>query len=240
MNQYVINQMKRKALLIGNTGGLPGVAIDLERMSTFLKSYKGGAWYQNEIITLQNPAKNTLLAQVEQLKRDYLDYCVVLYSGHGGHCHETLLAINPREETITESLLWNIAPRQLSIFDCCRVELERVVKASVMDSVDFSASAAGSIRRLYEQRIMAAIPQHIRLYACSVGQYSIDTPDGAIYLSKLLRAAGKIEHGATYKTVGIAHDEVRSQLLLSGAQQTPEAYLPKCLPQQQLILSMNI
>ncbi|WP_157375472.1 caspase family protein [Burkholderia ubonensis] len=233
--------MKRKALLIGNTGDLPGVALDLKRMDAFLKSTNGGSWYTNEIVALQNPTRRALDEQITKLRLEGLDYCIVLYSGHGGHCRETLLEINPQGEKITESLLDRLASRQLSIFDCCRVELERVFKASAMDSaLESYQFNLGAARRLYEERIMQAIPQHVRLYACAVGECSYDTPNGARYLSALLRAAKLFDNDTLYKTVGLAHNEACSELLASKAQQTPEAYLTKCLTSQQLVLSMNI
>ena len=112
--------MKRKAILIGNTSGLQGVKVDIFNFANYLKSNNGGAWYSSEIDELYDPPKNVLLSNIEAVKRDYPDYVVVMFSGHGGFIRSTILEINGKGESIDESALGNIAKRQLSIFDCCR------------------------------------------------------------------------------------------------------------------------
>ena len=112
--------MKRIALLIGNSNGLEGVKKDLSAWKKFLLSPKGGAWKLKEIRTIMNPPKQELLCSIEKLKYEGYDLATVVYSGHGGYDKSTILEINKREETINETdLLW-IAPRQISVFDCCR------------------------------------------------------------------------------------------------------------------------
>lgn len=59
--------MKRKALLIGNTGGLNGVALDVNRMAEFLESPTGGAWFGNEIETLMNPSLIALQSSLQRV-----------------------------------------------------------------------------------------------------------------------------------------------------------------------------
>ena len=91
---------------------------------------------------------------------------------------------------------------------------------------------------------MQAIPQQVRLYACSVGQCSYDTPNGAMYLTNLLTSAQAIDTSATFKTVELAHAEAREKTVdqaknKADGPQTPQAYLPKCLTLQQLIISLK-
>jgi len=184
------------------------------------------------------------LGRVGLLKRESADYAFVLFSGHGGHAHQTVLELNANGETINESELWDIAPRQITIYDCCRAVIgERVVKSFAMDSLTESVVRRDDLRARYEARIMQAIPQQVKLYACSVTQSAYDLGNGAIYLEHLLSSAASIEPGLSFKTVESAHEQACSLTVATAAragyQQKPDAVLPKCLTQQQLILAIR-
>jgi len=235
--------MKRKALVIGNTSGLAGVKNDIVRFTKFLESARGGSWYGSEIKILQNPRKREVLAQVETMKADRLDYAVVMFSGHGGHIRTTQLELND-DETLDETSLQKIATRQLNIYDCCRVSLSLMTKSLAMESANVVYDSALAVRKIYEERILQAIPQQVSLYACSVGEVSYDTSDGAVYLSELLAAANRA-NGARFLTVGAAHEAAAQRVEANRRNhpnresQVPQAVLPKCLSAQQLILAMN-
>lgn len=238
--------MKRKALLIGNTGGLNGVALDVERTSEFLKNRVGGAWFESEIEVLMNPRKAALQISLQRLKVQAPDYVVLLFSGHGAYQRQTILELNNYEETIEESALLNLAPRQLSIFDCCRVVSEQIQKSTIaLDALSFRESY-DPLRERYDARIMQAVPQQARLYGCAIGQGSYDTPNGALYLTNLLASARTIDAYTQYKTVELAHAEARDKTIAQvksdpkcDKPQTPEAYLLKCMTAQQLIISIK-
>lgn len=238
--------MKRKAVLIGNTSGLQGVQVDIARFTTFLKSNPGGAWYDSEIDVLENEKKIVLLQKIDELKKQSLDYLVVLFSGHGGqYLRQTILEINGAGESIEEIQLRRMAERQLNIYDCCRSISTTVQKSFAMDSLSFSLrESANRARKRYEERIMQAIPQQALLYSCSVGQVSYDTADGGVYLSNLLKAAKTFSSDQSFKLVGLAHEEAmapttENSLKEKHGRQVPEAVLPKCLSSQQLVISMN-
>lgn len=232
--------MKRKAILIGNTHGLQGVKTDLERTGNFLRSSVGGGWYSNEIEVFENPSKNELLRKLEIAKREFNDYVIVLFSGHGGQERQTILELNGSGETISESQLQDIASRQLTIFDCCRAVAEQVRKSAVLESLSASFSEAASVRRRYEERIMEATHQQVRLYSCAIGEKSYDTPQGAMYLGNLLTAARTIDPYSAFKTIESAHAEARMATIRdSKEKQSPEAVLPKCLTKQQLVIAMR-
>jgi hypothetical protein len=240
--------MNRMALLIANTQGLTGTKKDIINMKSFLRSYFGGAWDESEIYKpLQNPSKEYLMKVIYLLKSQNYDYIIVLFSGHGGQRRELLIEINENGERINETELKGIAKRQLTIFDCCRIVLQEnysrndsiLSKSSMGDS---SVDIRQIIRRKYDERIMKAIQQQATLYSCSIGQSSYDSNDGAIYLSNLLDAARNIS--GEFKTVGEAHKEsVEPTRIYSLSQiqgeQFPDASLPKCLTEQQLIISIN-
>lgn len=236
--------MKRRALLIGNTRGLAGVQADMQKTRAFLGSRVGGDWLPNEITELRNPSRLELLGKIKLLKNESPDYAFVLFSGHGGHAHQTVLELNANGETVNESELWNIAPRQITIYDCCRALIgEHVVKSFAMDSISESYVRRDDLRARYEARIMQAIPQQVRLYACSVTQSAYDLGKGAIYLGHLLSSAAAIAPDLAFKTVESAHEQAcpltAATAVREGYRQNPDAVLPKCLTMQQLIIAIQ-
>lgn len=236
--------MKRRALLIGNTNGLAGVQADMQKTRAFLGSRVGGDWLPSEIAELRNPSRLELLGHIQRLKRESVDYAFVLFSGHGGHAHQTVLELNADGETINESELWDIAPRQITIYDCCRALIgERIEKSFAIESSNEAYARRDDIRARYEARIMQAIPQQVKLYACSVTQSAYDLGKGAIYLGHLLSSAATIAPDQSFKTVGSAHEQAcpltSATAAREGYQQNPDAVLTKCLTMQQLILAIR-
>lgn len=241
--------MKRIALLIGNSNGLEGVKIDLFKWKRFLKSAKGGAWMSDEIHTIMNPRKNELLRYINGLRRTHeYDFAIVVYSGHGGYHKGTILEINEREETIKEDDLLFIAPRQISVFDCCRSLVDGNESINESQIRGFSNNGINAkiqaIRNAYNQRIMQAIAQQICLYACSIGETAIDdSENGALYIQTLLQEARQFPREEDFRTAEKIH-QYASELtfrkgLMKGHTQHPTANLPKCLTPQKLILSIN-
>lgn len=230
--------MKRKALLIGNSNGLAGVKLDISNMTRFLTSDRGGAWNSSEIVVLMNPTKIELVREIRDIKGAGPDFSVVLFSGHGGYRKQTILELNKDGETVEESLLLNIASRQITILDCCREVSQTVTKAFDSVSLEAFRESYNPVRERYNQRIMQAIPQQVQLYGCSVGQGSYDTSNGAVYLNNFLAAAKVIDTSSSYKTVGMAHAEA-AELTMKQKDQTPDAVLPKCLTSQQLVISIK-
>jgi hypothetical protein len=237
--------MKRKALLIGNTDGLPGVKNDLVNFSEFLKSNIGGAWNDGEIEIKQNVAKSDLQTRLAVMKLQSFDYSIVLFSGHGGFKRTTLLQLNERGETIDDSALKGLSTRQLSIFDCCRSISQPEVKNA--DHVIAFSQFEGvgireRIRKIYDERIMSAISQQNSLYSCSIGEVSYDDGKGAVYLNNFIKAAMALQSGD--KLVGRAHQEAAPPTLAysktqKDGEQNPDHVLPKCLYEQQLIISLK-
>ena len=111
--------MKRKALLFGNTTAA-GAQNDLLNWVYFLKSGRGGVWWDSEIQILSNPSKAYLQAWLKIIKDGGYDFVLVAYAGHGGWIRSTILEINPNGETIDEVDLKGLAPREILALDCCR------------------------------------------------------------------------------------------------------------------------
>lgn len=239
--------MRRIALLIGNSDGLEGVKIDLVEWEKFLISPIGGAWERNEIKMIMNPQKCELLNYINEIRKTKAyDFAIVVYSGHGGYDRNTILEINEQEESIDETDLYSIAPRQISVFDCCR---SLVDGSEPINESQRTFSSGGilpnlqKIRNAYNQRIMQAIPQQICLYACSIGEMALDTENGALYIQTLLRQAKLFPNNEEFRTVEEIHKEAseltRTKGLFKKHTQHPAASLPKCLTRQKLTLSIN-
>lgn len=230
--------MRRRALLIGNTGGLEGIGVDIARTANFLKSSRGGHWHDSEITQLFDPSRSLVNEKLRSIRGEGTDYLFFLFTGHGCHYGQTELSLNGQEK-LHESELNSLADRQLSIFDCCRVERRVAVEAMVTRSMTLD-SADTSTRQRYERLILQAANQHAKLYACSVGEFSYDSPDGAVYLSNLLRAAASVTYGTV--TVEEAHSSARSKTIAhataQGNKQTPAATQPKVPRDMQLTLSL--
>lgn len=236
--------MKRKALLIGNTGDLEGVQLDIAKLRRFLKSPTGGAWEDSEILVVENPGLSDFLLRLDLLRLQSLDFAFVMFSGHGAHIRETVLALNPKNELLQETKLHNLAPRQVTVVDCCRgVMTEVLAKATpTMEALDAAYVDRAAVRKRYDNLIMAAMKQQARLYACSIDEAATDdSKKGAVYLGHLLDSAHAFESGVNFKTVEAAHAQAKAKTLSDSrtSDQTPEALLPKCLPEQQLILSIR-
>ncbi|GAB6392667.1 MAG: caspase family protein [Treponematales bacterium] len=249
--------MKRIALLISNTNGLEGTKADVGKFYRFLTSLQGGAWEGEgrEIFSLSDISKSDLLACLGKVRRANFDYAVVLFSGHGGYRQETVLEINGNGEQVNESALFGLAPRQVSIFDCCRVmERQPLREGGVVRKSSVEFSTGYDIRRIirekYEERIESAISQQVILYACSVDECSYDSKVGAVYIDKLVEVAEGIQN-VEFLTVGQVHQKASGLTTAATSMppislysdyvgpQHPEAHVPKCLSSQQLILSIN-
>ena len=76
-----------------------------------------------------NPERIILLSCINGIKDRRPDFAIIVFSGHGAYQRHTILEINENGDTISENDLIGIAPRQISVFDCCR---EVVVKEEAL------------------------------------------------------------------------------------------------------------
>ena len=230
--------MNKKIFLIGNNDGLPGVKKDFLNYETFFTSEIGGNWNGSEIISKMNPTESELKTELQKLKAANLDFLIIIFSGHAGQEREVILEINGNGDLISESELKNLARRQLNIYDCCRAPISLVeFSESERELMTKSAQFRTNIRKLYEERIMQAIPQQLYLYACSIGETAEDTSLGGLYSVNLIHAAKNIVND--YMTVGQAHQLAASETKKNRGDQNPDSVLVRCLSSQELILSIN-
>lgn len=233
--------MLRKALIIGSPdNNIPGVYADMENYRAFLKSFSGGAWYDNEIVTLESPTKAQIDMQLNALKT--ADYSFLVFAGHGGYSpskRATLLEINPNTQ-LDENELKIGAPKRTVILDSCRVLIretvnfaEAVLRSSyAMDSYRDPAST----RRFFEKSIDACPPGIAVMYGCSIGETAGDIKGvGGRYSSTLLEVVTDwgSGHGQqnTVLSVSDAHELAASIVSKrSGNSQNPIGEFPRSMP----------
>lgn len=183
----------RKAILIGCPGGndnfLSGVRKDLENMSRFLQSNKGGAWTRNEIIVLQNPNSFEALNLVNQTTADYI---FVYFSGHGFSSLNNSRMLMLRDQAIADCDLLNDSPRQLVIIDACRnysaPGLSGVPEFD--EHVDHFESAA---YEAFSEGIACSPDGKLIVHATQPGKYSYDSPSGGYFTQALLHVATRMK-----------------------------------------------
>lgn len=237
--------MRRRALLLGNSKGLGGVKKDIVNFKAFLLGNHGGAWYDREIDVLMNPSRTLLMDTINRIKAEENDFVITMFSGHGGYQRGTVLEINGDGDVIMDNALLNMAPKQISIYDCCRAVCDYTEEREVLNEVKtFSRDDVKlAARRFYESRIESAAVQQNRLYACSIGQCAYDNgEEGAYYLKNLIYRAKTVT--GSYGLVGDVHEVATQDTFIEvkvreNAKQEPVAILPKLLSSQQLIISIR-
>lgn len=181
--------MKRGAFIFGNTDGLRGVKKDIRRFKDFLMSNVGGAWQSTEIIDRCDLPLHDVTNFINKVRTAAFDYFVIYFSGHGGMRRTTFLEINPDGELINEDALGGIAKRQLMIFDCCRCQPEVATNTKVAlfdESCENFTEKQSLYRARYDDLIMTAPEQEIRLYSCQPDSVSYDTSLGGVYTQRLI------------------------------------------------------
>lgn len=234
--------MKRHALLIANADAA-GAQNDINNWKKFLRSGVGGAWHENEIQVLTNPSKLYLEVTLSLTKDANYDFVIVVYAGHGGWERTTILEINPKGETINETDLKGLAPREILSLDCCRATSTVTDNLNEAQLKMFSETIRSSIRARYDARTMQAVAQQVTLYACSVGECAYCTNEGGYYTKNLLRQSAAVPYNA-FQTINQAHNaaapattkEVREK---ENQDQHPDISMVRCLTSQQLIIGID-
>jgi Caspase domain. len=227
--------MKRFSIIIGCAGlgrqYRPGIEKDVDNFVEYLKSNKGGAWYDNEILPLKNECKKTILDALDNAKRKY-DYILVVFSGHGNYS----TSLNKRrlytneEEFFYETDLQKISKKQLTIIDSCAC-VEREISEHIRKS--FSALMDSQIfkkdyRKLFDEWIESCPDQSIEMYSCQEGEESSDTDNGGLYVYNLIIAAKSVSDELNcLRAHEIATPEVINSASKRRQQQHP-VYISSC------------
>jgi hypothetical protein len=190
------DRMTRKALLIGKVeskryGDLPGVSVDLVNFRNYLLSDFGGAWEEDEIITVNDPS----LLEIEFAKErsSKSNFAFIAFFGHGHHLidkykDETIIIINDKEELPVSSLNPG-CPRVLIVIDACR-------KIEYFDEEKISAKASLKMaetrlryryREIYDQALSETERGCITIYSCNLDEAAgEDRRMGGLFSSSLI------------------------------------------------------
>lgn len=235
--------MKRKALLICNNGA-GGATHDIDKWQNFLLSGEGGVWERTEISLCVNPSRIELLKAINIIKASGFDFVLVAFAGHGEWKRSTILEINPSGESISESEFNNLAPREIVCLDCCRGISRIAESATEVQLRMFSANQKAYLRQIYDSRMMQAVPQIVKLYACQVGESAYGDNDGGFYTNNLIDKASDFLPNTNFQTVVRAHNlastlTTNETWIKVGEPQHPDIVEARCAAQNQLIIGIN-
>ena len=231
--------------MIANTDDLPGVPVDVNNYYEFFTSPDGGHWCDEEIDILYNPTRHRLLNRIDKIAEADYDYLITIFTGHGEEAKDgTVLAINGEDETITLDDLTNLSQKQLLIIDCCRgIALMPKEKAFQKAGATMLSMSRDPIRQAYEDRIMAASPQEIILFACEEGEPAGEDPeDGGAYSYYLLRAVRMVATNShsPFVSVSRAHRKAASLMRRDPSVYQHPQILQSCYTDQHQRLPLAI
>ena len=171
--------MARYAILFcAPTPGIPddvGIETDMQSWKQYLKSEKGGGWYEHEI---NSSLKNPTTAQLDQALANAKnpDFLLIAFAGHGcTHKGEDTprLCIN-KTETYKASGLRGHAARTLIVLDSCRdvIEISESADRQLRMKAFASVSAEVIIRHriAYEEAFLRASTGSIFMHAAAYDQ----------------------------------------------------------------------
>lgn len=189
--------MKRKALIIGNSGNpgeyLEGVQQDVNNYKQFLLSNIGGEWYDDEILVSLDETKTQIEDKISALGKGKYDFVFILFSGHGSYstlkeCRKLYIFNDP----IYENQLLHLAPRQITIIDtCANLEHEQITESmeAFVERLTFKAMLIDH-RKRYEDAILACPIQQVVLYSSNINEASGDDSElGGYFAYNLLKIA---------------------------------------------------
>lgn len=215
----------RKAFIIGCPGSrgnfLPGVKVDVENMSRFLQSEKGGQWYPNEIVRLYNASWQQAFLLIHLSSADYT---LVYFSGHGFTSEDNIGMLAFQDQTVRETKLLDQSPRQLIVIDACR----NYVGSGLSGFPDFGDhvnhfEAPLAAREAFDEAILKSPKGKKIVHATQRGQFSRDSVDGGHFTQALLQASTNICSDQWYapQTIEQVVSTSRSVLKKNGSTQVP-------------------
>jgi hypothetical protein len=193
--------MKRRALIIGNSGKnsdnqyLGGVEKDVSNINKFLLLNIGGKWNEDEIIISLDESKNIIDAYIEQIKNEYNDYVLIVFSGHGAYSQRKecrMLEIG--NDILYEDELLYLSQKQIIVFDTCASLEKDLLIESAMESIKFDSISFINrnidYRKKFETEILKSPKQQNILYSSSIDESSEDDTElGGYFIYELLKSA---------------------------------------------------
>lgn len=186
----------RKAVLIGCPGDrnnfLEGVKQDIKNICNYLKSDKGGAWYDSEIEVIYNPTFDKVSSVVHSVN---VDYTFIYFSGHGFTNTDDHRMLCLKDYDMSDKFLLNESPRQLIIVDACR----NYIAPGITGIPDFGEQwdhfdATSPIHDLFDKYIENSPNGKLIIHATKQGEFSYDSPNGGYFTQALLHVSTRIKN----------------------------------------------
>lgn len=238
--------MKRKAIIIGNSRDLNATPVDMLRITKFLMSLQGGAWEKEEIVECKDKSADEILKVIDDIKAENNDYVIVYFTGHGGVQGDTILEVNPALELLKENSFFGLASRQLNILDCCRCTIKTTLSiyGSSRSISPMQRALRDEVRKEYEELVMNAAPQLVRMYSCREGESSWSSKDGSYYTNNLIWCAKDLLNTNSVVRVHQCHEATATKTAADvqndlHRDQHPDIIPTKCLAQAELPICFN-
>jgi len=229
--------MTRKALIIGGPDAqIPGVYADMKNYREFFKSSAGGAWYEHEITTLENPSTSAVRECIRTLQT--ADYSVVIFAGHGYYSTTrrcTMIQLKSNIE-MEEHELKVGARKHTLIIDACRVVVDDRILKKAMESVAILSARAStsSSRQMFDSAIDRCAPGLATMYSCALNETAGDIKDvGGRYSSSLLQVGSDWANASGVGVLSISDAQERAIPMVqkqSGGRQNPTHDFPRTVP----------
>ena len=235
--------MKKIAVLIGNSRGLPSTSKDLLDFYTYLTSPQGGAWEPTtEIISMVDKPVSEISDVLSKIRGQY-QYVVIYFTGHGGTESGTILEVNPQNERLLEPEILGLSRKQINILDCCRSSVSGGV--AIYESHDsITDDVRNVVRQEYDELIENSAEQQVLIYSCEEGKPSYSLPGGNSIFTKCLLDASEDMLKTTdvvriYDVFALAAQQTALAAKKLLVEQHPEIVPAKCLSTLELPFCFN-
>jgi hypothetical protein len=194
----------RKAIIIRSPDEgesfLPGTLLDSINFINYLRSPRGGSWYEDEISILEDPNWRTVLSIVYNTLADYL---IIYFTGHGGTLHEKRVVKLKDGLLEDRQVILGPSPRQLMIVDACRNYLGAISGIPEYDEYNnFSGESVS--RSLFDRFILNSLPGKMIIHGTTKGFPAKEVNGlGGVFTYYLLHAALKLKLDTDYTGVSV-------------------------------------
>jgi len=201
--------MRRKALILACDTKDLSTSYDAANWNDFLTSDKGGAWEDNEIITLKNPVKADITSKLHSIQSSFTEYLLIIFAGHGGInkiTNEQVFSINKHEDILLKDLC-DIVNKELIIADTCSsFFIESESRAYLQKSFASLNSSRSLYRVKYNERISTVAAGTTYLISSGINQTAQDDSDGGKFTKIFLSCAR--ESSEKIYDIKTAYDDV--------------------------------
>jgi len=217
----------RNAIVISCPGQgdnyLRGAVKDLENISNYLTSPRGGAWKKNEIYCLENPSWAEAKLFLDQCSADYQ---FIYFAGHGCSDEHQKRYITFKDQNIEDLQLLTHNQKQLIIIDACRTYYPTISGIPPAEDVYSYFTGESDARSIFDNCIMRSPAGKIIIHATQNNKKASEERygRGGAFTLSLLHTAINFKTGNELSPVYITEllPIVKKTLLSQGYSQSPD------------------